>query len=479
MIIRQIIKDSAFYGGADFITKLVAFFCFPIVASAFSPSEFGFLELIFTVISIVGLIVSCGLNNAVQRYYWDKDIKECERPSIVTTGFLYQILLGLLFIILSIIIVPMFEFEIMELDLPFSTLAITAALIVMACRQWSQYILDVTRLHFAPKNFLILAFFYRPLPMISGVIVIVFLQSGIDGLLLTNAFALLLFLPLGIWFISKDFRLRKCNWYWAKKLIKFGHPFIYVGIAHWLFGYIDRWMLASMASVEEVGVYSIAFRFASIVLFLSVAFGQAWSPLAIKIRTDHPVYYRSIYGQILLLLIFAMLLVGGIISLFAGEGIFLIMPSDYWASALPMIILSFGIIIKSTQQITAIGISLEKKTFLFARIAWLTAFTNIIGNYFLIPKFGATGAAVATFFSYLLITLSYLYFTQKIHPLEIPWRPLSVLISLGLLIAFISIYFLNNSVQIEIVSLKVVVIIFCFSIGWKILPSNSFKMIKS
>ena len=127
---------------------------------------------------------------------------------------------------------------------------------------------------------------------------------------------------MGIWFIKKDLKLNKWNAKWAKELISFGYPFIYVGIAHWLFGYIDRWMLASMTSVEEVGIYSVAFRFASIVIFFSVAFGQAWSPLAIKIRTDYPVQYRAIYGQILLLLLFWLLSVGGIVSLFAGEGIF-------------------------------------------------------------------------------------------------------------------------------------------------------------
>lgn len=479
MIIRKILKESVIYGGADFVTKFVAFFCFPLVAAALSPSEFGFLELIFTIISIAGLIISCGLNNAVQRFYWDKEVKANERPIIVTTGFLYQFLFGGTCIILGLIIVPFFEPEIKKSGWPISIVAILAACLVMACKQWSQYILDVTRLHFAPINFLILALFYRSLPMILGLVSIILLQRGIDGFLATNALVLLFFLPMGIWFIRKDLKLNKWNAKWAKELISFGYPFIYVGIAHWLFGYIDRWMLASMTSVEEVGIYSVAFRFASIVIFFSVAFGQAWSPLAIKIRTDYPVQYRAIYGQILLLLLFLMLSVGGIVSLFAGEGIFLIMPAEYCSSALPMIILSFGIILKSTQQITAIGISLEKKTSLFVRIAWLTAITNIIGNYFLIPKFGANGAAVATFFSYLLLTLSYLYFTQKIHPLIIPWFPLSVLTLMGIMVAFFSIHFLTQSVEIERIAGKLLLIIFCFLLGWRFLPLNLLKDFKN
>ena len=153
------------------------------------------------------------------------------------------------------------------------------------------------------------------------------------------------------------------------------------------------------------------------------------------------------------------------------------MPAEYCSSALPMIILSFGIILKSTQQITAIGISLEKKTFLFVRIAWLTAITNIIGNYFLIPKFGANGAAVATFFSYLLLTLSYLYFTQKIHPLIIPWLPLFVLTLMGIMVAFFY-HFLTQSVEIERVVGKLLLIIFAFA-GLRFLPFNLLKDFKN
>ena len=121
-----------------------------------------------------------------------------------------------------------------------------------------------------------------------------------------------------------------------KELVQFGYPFIFAGMAYWLFGTMDRWMLASMTTIEEVGIYSVAFRFASAVLFVSAAFGQAWSPFAMKIRTDHPEQYQTIYGQILLLLLFVMLVIGGGLALFSGEAIGLIMPIEYQASALPL-----------------------------------------------------------------------------------------------------------------------------------------------
>ena len=47
---------------------------------------------------------------------------------------------------------------------------------------------------------------------------------------------------------------------------------------------------------SEVGIYSIAARFSYIPLMISIAF---WSPIAIKIKTEFPNLYKTIYGNIL------------------------------------------------------------------------------------------------------------------------------------------------------------------------------------
>ena len=229
-------------------------------------------------------------------------------------------------------------------------------------------------------------------------------------------------------------------------------------------------MLASMSSIEEVGIYSVSFRFSSIVFFVSVAFGQAWSPLAIKIRTDHPENYRKIYGQVLLLLLFVMLIVGGGVALFSGETIGLIMPKEYHASAIPLSILCFGVILQATQQVTAIGISIEKKTFLLARLAWLTAFVNLAGNYLLVPKYGATGAACATLISYAVLTFSYLFFTQRLHPLQMEWRRLMALLLMGCAVAAVSIYHMSIEINSVILLIKISLAFTCILIGWRLLP---------
>jgi len=174
-------------------------------------------------------------------------------------------------------------------------------------------------------------------------------------------------------------------------------------------------------------------------------------------------------------LFFVMLVAGGGAALFAGEAISLIMPKEYLASALPLSILCFGIVLQSTQQVTAIGISIEKKTFLLARLAWVTAFVNFCGNYLLIPRFGADGAACTTLISYAVLTFSYLFFTQRLHPLDLEWKRFVGLFLIGCLVATVSFMFISIQINGVLIALKIALALLCLYCGWKILPLKSIR----
>ena len=162
-----------------------------------------------------------------------------------------------------------------------------------------------------------------------------------------------------LFLLEKDLTL-KIKKDWCIETFKYGYPFIFAGIAFWLLGTIDRWMLTAFTSLEEVSIYSVAFRFSSIILFITTAFGMAWGPISIKIKSDNPSRYKKLYADLLELFLYAILIVSGVVGLFSGEIIDLLMNKEYSKSALALVLLSFGVGLYGTQQITAIGISIEK-----------------------------------------------------------------------------------------------------------------------
>lgn len=468
MIIRKLAKDSAIYGGADFLSRAIAFITFPLIAAALTPIAFGALELIATTTALLGLIMNCGLNNSVQRYYWDASTKESDRPVIVSSGLATLFVFGLVALFIGTITLPIVLPYVEQAKLPLTWIALIAALFLMVFSQSQQYLLDVTRLHFAPWKFFAVSLLTRALGLILALIAVVHLNWGVDGLMSVQALVSLLILPVALVVVKKDLTLH-IQKYWIGKLIQFGHPFIFASIAYWLFASIDRWMLATMSSVEEVGIYSVASRLASVVLFVSMAFGQAWSPVAIKIKTDHPGDYRLIYAKVLLVLLFVMCMVGGLVALFSGEVIGLLLPPEYAGSAMPLCILCIGVVLQATQHITAIGISLEKKTYLLARLAWVSAIINICLNWLLIPLYGANGAAWATTVSYLVLTSAYLYYTQQLHTLPLQWWKLITLLSLGAIIAIAALGLNQTEISANLLGTKATIVIACLIAGWLVL----------
>jgi len=465
-MLHKIVKESAIYGSADFVSKLVVFFTFPIIAIALSPKIFGILELILTTIALLGIVMNCGLNNAVQRYYWDIDTKSVQQPIIVSSGMVAQLFLGVFLVIFSFPFLYFFYTSPYMQGMPITWVTLVASTILMIMSQWVQYILDVTRLHFKSWNFVIISLISRVGSALLGVFVVVYLELGVDGFLSVQVLAILLVIPLALYLIRKDLTFR-VETIWTSKLIRFGYPFIFSGLAYWLFGSMDRWMIASMISIEEAGIYSISFRFVSIVLFVSMAFGQAWSPNAMKSRLESPKSYKGLYAKVFLILIFVMLTVGSTLSVFSGELIGIIMPEEYYGSAIPLTILCFGMIIQSTTQITATGISITKKTSLFANIAWVTAIINLSLNYILIPIYGIKGAAWATTISYLALTTSYAFFSQKLHPLPIAWNKVLIMFIIGFILLLFSLFSNGVVISMEVIIIKLFILVSLMGFTWK------------
>lgn len=434
MVLRRLARDSAIYGGTDFLFKLIAFWTFPLIAAALSPRAFGALELTLTATALLGMMANCGLNNSLQRFYWDAQTESLQRPVLVSSGLAAMMLFLLVAMVVGAVAMVVYSRWAEDVQVPLSWIGLLAGLVLMAASQLVQYLLDVTRLHMAPWRFAGIALVSRVMTVVAGLATVVWLGLGLDGLLAAQALVMVATVPLAIYAVRKDIT-RRVDFSTVQKLVRFGYPFIYAGLAFWLFGSMDRWLLAGMSTIEEVGVFSVAHRFASVILFVSMAFGQAWSPLAIKIRTDHPQTYRSLYVDILIALLCAMLLLGGGIALFASEIVAWLMPVEYHGAGVVLAALALGLVLQSTMQVTALGISLESKTYLFARLSWMAAALNLILNLAMIPALGALGAAVATSLCYLFLTSTYLYYTQRLHPLPLPWAKILVLAVLWLVMA--------------------------------------------
>lgn len=418
-MLKSLIKDTAIYGAADFFFKLINFATFPIFAHLFTVDQFGIFSLATTMAALIAVIFNCGLNNSVQRYYMDPHTTKEEQPVYVTTGLICLVFFSIVLGTAALGITYYFKEAIFEHDqLPWGLIAL--AIIGTFPTQIFQFCLDLLRLYFKPWNFTALCGLQNGLSIGLSLFFVLYFQMGIEGYLFGVILSYIAVAPIGLWCIRRSLSWSFC-WKKCRSLISFGYPFIFAGIAYWIFGSMDRWMLIELSTTTDVGIYSTAFKFGTIMIFINTAFGQAWTPHALKVfRTEKN--YKEIYSNFFSIWFFFLVIIGSAISVFGEEILRFMTPPSYWPAAKVVPFLVFGMVFYGTTQMTAVGISLEKKTFYFSIATWSTAFINFFLNLYLIPKHGAEGAAFATLASYFALTSFYLIITQYLHPLPIDFK---------------------------------------------------------
>lgn len=430
MILKRLLKDTVVYGGADFLLRFLSFATFPLLAKALSVEEFGVMALITTLSGLFNTLANLGLNNAVQRYYWDPQTPDADRPGLVSVGLLLQLGLTLGLALLGLLIAwPLRELLWQRYHIPWLSLCFT--LLALVPGNLLAYATDVLRLHFSPWRFMLLSLLKNGLHIALTLLWVLGFKGRLDGYFFGALLAGWLATPVALWLIRKEFT-RRLTGRMARDLVSYGYPFVFAALAAWIFGSLDRWMLGELSTTTEIGYFAVAGKFASIPLFLSSAFGLAWSPIMIRLVAESPDYRRQI-GQVFTLWVYLMTLVCSGIMLGAHELLTTFTPGAYHPAAPALIFLTVATLWQATTQITAFGISLEKQTFHFARITWLTAAVNLGLNLVMIPRLGAMGSALATLVSQLMVTGLYLWLTQRLHPLRLESAKLVGVIGLLLL----------------------------------------------
>lgn len=465
---KALLKDTFIYGFGDFVFKFISFIVFPVYTSIFTVEEFGIMNLVLTFAGFFATFLGLGVSNSVNRYYWDSSVDIKIKPTMVSTGL---IIIG----VSSAIVTTLILFILYPLSTHIynkygvSFYIIFLALLGNIFTQILQYCLELLRLQFSPVKYLLASAIKNLSGIVLGLILIIVFKQKLLGYFNGILYATLIATPFAIYMGRKDINL-KFDKEIAKMLIEYGYPFLFSSIAYWVFTSMDRLMLAELSNNLNVGLYSIAGKFATIIFFLNVAFGQAWSPFAIKLMSEDK-NYKILFANVLTYLFFILSFIGMFVSLFSYELLRFMTPQEYWAAANCTALSVMGVAISGTTQITGIGITIEKKTKLFSTISWITALVNFVFNLILIPYFGAVGTAFSTFISYSVLTLSYLYWTQKLHTIPIEKTKLYYCCFIVVSSILATLFFNSIEWDITIIILKLIFcsIILVLSISLKII----------
>ncbi|GAB4015114.1 flippase [Spirosoma koreense] len=194
-------------------------------------------------------------------------------------------------------------------------------------------------------------------------------------------------------FIKPDYKLisHLLNVAWPIMLSEF---FIFVYMK------VDQFMIESLSTNRELGLYGAALRLSEVWYFISIAINTSFYPkIADSWNSDRIRYYNE-YQNLLNILVYISLFLAIFVSLFSNQLISLIYGVAFSEAG---IILSVhiwaGVFVFIGVGSNNLILVENLQTFALIKTI-LGAVVNILLNLWLIPKLGALGASIATFISY-------------------------------------------------------------------------------
>jgi len=239
---------------------------------------------------------------------------------------------------------------------------------------------------------------------------VVYRREGASGMLKGQFIGISIIVPYLLLFAKNHFNYSlKLNV--LKKSLRFSLPIIPTLLTAFILNLSDRIFIDRYIGMNEVGLYSLAYKIASVILIAISAINMAVTPFYYRKINDlgfvdsakwsrefNNGYVKIVGGLIIILLIFS------------KEVIFLFFGSTYEESAQIAGLLLISYYFSGTNSVNGRLIFYKKKTHHSMAIDIITALLNVLLNFLLIPRYGISGAALATLASMAFaFIISYIY----------------------------------------------------------------------
>lgn len=385
------------------------FILLPIYTRFLTPSDYGILNNVQVINSILVILYTLALNRAIFRLYFDFKTEKEKRDylgtifigisisAVVITGVVFSISDVIGSIYRSIDFYPYMSLSILAS-------AITSFFLVPKTgyfvKEKANIFILLSIIEFLIRNAFIIAF-------------VVFIQKGVLSYLQGQLAGNLLLLPLFLFLTWKQVNLKFIKKYFTSSLY-FSAPLLPKLLTGWVMISIDRIFIERYFNTHDVGIYSLGYKIAMAVVIFSDSFYKAYNPYYFKTAANNPrekalmMLKKTNTVYLLIVVLFCAL-----IALFAKEGLTILFDERYHEAYKIVGIVSLSYVFGKATGIFNLAIYQEKKTMFLMITNIIGAITNIGLNFLLIQKYGVYGAAWATVITYFILYLITNYYAKK------------------------------------------------------------------
>ena len=447
--LKLFMRDSSIYTIPAILSRGIAFFLLPLYTRVLTPENYGAFDLFMAFGSLVSLTVALEISQGTARYYVDATNRN-EKALYASTGFWFTIGTYLIFSFLAY----MFSTQLSQFIMGVAGYEgiFRLGLAYLFANGLFLFIQGQLRWELKSKDFAIASMMVTLGTAILAVLLAGVMGMGLAGILLGMIFGGFLGNIYGLIKLKDTFKF-KFSRKKLKEMLVFSLPLVPASVCVFIGYYADRIMINHYLSLDEVGVYGIGFRLASIVGLIMIGFQGALTPLILNHYKD-PKTPEQIAAIFKFFIALALMMFMGL-TLFAQEILIVISTPLYYPAAKVVIFLVPATLL-SCMYIFAPGTLIAKKTHYNIWIYATAAGMNIVLNIILIPLLGISGAAIATLLSNVAAFSAHILISHKFYKIYHNWG--KIIGATVFLTALSSLAFAMPNPSVLFFSIKILVI---------------------
>ncbi len=418
---RRLTRDSLIYGAGTFSGKAIGLLLFPILARVLSRTDYGLLDVLWSLGTGVAGVLVFGLDAATVRLYFDETAQD--RADLLAT---WRAILGMTAILAGVALVaaaPWITTWVYGTRADPSA-ALALALIVPATLA-NYFLVTVLRTTGRPVGYALVT--VATFVMYS--VVIVGSAAGgwatIASTMVAWGLSLATTSVLGFWLLrSTTFgHVRRAA---AGRLLRYGLPLAPVLAITLASDFIHRAVLLTGSGAVEVAHLTVALRFASILALVVAAFQLAWQPrvfamgtssLAVqRMATDARRFLALAAGAALGLGVLAPLL----LPIAAGEPYRVAVPTVGWCLAAALLGGAYAMAITAS--------TIRKRPAHITRSTVAGIGVAVAFNVVLAPRFGSAGTGASLVAGQAVAVIVVALATRGALVLPGPWLPTGLVV---------------------------------------------------
>ena len=387
---RSLISNTVLFGISTFGARFLTFLLTPFYTRVLSSAEYGVTDLLLQTGNLIIPIASVGIANAVIRYGLEQT---SDKRSVFTTGLLVT-LAGFFLLLLAAPLLDQIAF--LSGYLWLVLLYVLAANIHSVCNQFARTMGHV-------RLFALDGVLRTVLTIVFNILLLAVFPMGVTGYVLANVLAdgittVFVFLRAKQW---RHLRLSAVNRRDTARMLRYSAPLVPNNLCGWIINISDRYLIALLVGNAATGIYAVANKIPTILLTVANTFSSAWqlSALSEQPKAEKERFFSNVFTVYYAI---AFVVASGVI-LTAQISTRLLAAPDYYEAWRYVPVLTLATTFACLGSFLSSIYMVELRSTATLVTTLLGAVCNLVGNFFLIQRWGSMGAAISTLVSYLLI----------------------------------------------------------------------------